>query len=177
MISSVRGKRLLSFRFFQVGEIAQAVRLASGPLLPERELRQFLDTLEGEGAVVSFTGVTRPRSRDGAAVTGLYLDHYPGMTENSLATITAAAANRFAGTRLKVVHRVGQVDAGEAIVFVAAASEHRRKAFEAAEYLMDRLKTEAAFWKREHRSDGATWIEPTDQDLTDNNRWDNTCQE
>jgi molybdopterin synthase catalytic subunit len=154
-----------------------AVRLAIEPLMPDRELRHFLEALQGEGAVVSFTGVTRPRSRDGAEVTGLYLDHYPGMTEGSLAKITAEAGQRFTGTRLLVVHRIGQVDAGEPVVFVAAASEHRRKAFEAAEYLMDRLKTEAAFWKREDRSDGATWIEPTDQDRTDNIRWNDACQE
>ncbi len=94
-----------------------------------------------------------------------------------MATITADAAQCFPGTRLSVVHRCGQVDAGQAVVFVAAASEHRRKAFEAADYLMDRLKTEAAFWKREDRIDGAAWIEPTDQDRTANSRWDDTCQE
>lgn len=155
----------------------QEVRLETEPLAADRELRLFLEGCDGEGAVVSFIGVARPASRDGTPVTGLYLDHYPGMTEKSLATIAAAGAERFPGTRVKVVHRCGQVDAGEAIVFVAAASEHRRKAFDAAEYLMDRLKTEAAFWKREDRADGSVWIEPTEQDRADRERWNDECPE
>lgn len=155
----------------------QEVRLETEPLAADRELRLFLEGCEGEGAVVSFIGVARPASRDGTPVTGLYLDHYPGMTEKSLATIAAAGAERFPGARVKVVHRCGQVDAGEAIVFVAAASEHRRKAFDAAEYLIDRLKTEAAFWKREDRADGSVWIEPTEQDRADTERWNDECPE
>lgn len=153
------------------------VRLENEALVPDRELRLFLEDCRGEGAVVSFVGVARPASRDGTAVSGLYLDHYPGVTERSLATIAAAAAERFDGARVKVVHRCGEVAAGEAIVFVAAAAGHRRKAFEAAEYLMDRLKTEAAFWKREDRADGPVWIEPTGQDRADRERWDDECRE
>lgn len=152
-------------------------RLEPERLAADRELHLFLDGCEGEGAVVSFVGLARPKSRAGTAVTGLYLEHYPGMTEKSLATIAAAGAERFPGTRVKVVHRCGQVAAGEAIVFVAAASEHRRMAFEAADYLMDRLKTEAAFWKREDRADGPVWIEPTEQDRADRRRWDDQCPE
>jgi molybdopterin synthase catalytic subunit len=155
----------------------QEARLEAEPLAADRELSLFVERWGGEGAVVSFVGLARPKSRDGTAVTRLYLDHYPGMTEKSLATIAAAGAERFPGTRVKVVHRCGQVDAGEAIVFVAAASEHRRKAFEAAEYLMDRLKTEAVFWKREDRADGPVWIEPTEQDRADRKRWDDECPE
>ncbi|QAY80096.1 molybdenum cofactor biosynthesis protein MoaE [Sphingosinicella sp. BN140058] len=154
-----------------------AARLESGALEADRELRLFLDSVTGEGAVVSFVGIARPVSRDGAAVTGLYLDHYPGMTERSLATIAADAAARFDGARVYVVHRSGMVAPGEAIVFVAAASAHRRKAFEAADYLMDRLKTEAAFWKREDRLDGSAWIEPTEQDRADTQRWSQACPE
>ena len=153
------------------------VRLATEPLVADRELRLFLDGCEGEGAVVSFVGLARPTSRDGTAVTGLFLDHYPGMTEKSLATIAEAGVERFPGTRVKVVHRCGEVTAGEAIVFVAAASEHRRKAFDAADYLMDRLKTEAAFWKREDRAEGPVWIEPTEQDRAASKRWDDECPE
>ena len=152
-------------------------RLESEPLAADRELRLFLEAGQSEGAVVSFVGVARPASRDGTPVSGLYLDHYPGMTEKSLATVAAGAAERFNGARMKVVHRCGQVNAGEAIVFVAAAAEHRREAFEAAEYLMDRLKTEAAFWKREDRADGPFWIEPTEQDRVDSSRWDDQCRE
>ncbi|HEX8623549.1 MAG TPA: molybdenum cofactor biosynthesis protein MoaE [Allosphingosinicella sp.] len=152
-------------------------RLETEVLAADLELRFFLEGCEGEGAVVSFVGLARPMSRDGTHVTGLYLEHYPGMTEKSLARIAAAGAERFPGTRVKVVHRCGQVAAGDAIVFVAAASGHRRKAFEAAEYLMDRLKTEAAFWKREDRADGSVWIEPTEQDQADAKRWNDECPE
>jgi len=157
--------------------MADDIRLESEELVADRELGLFMEGLQGEGAVVSFVGVARPASADGIAVTGLYLDHYPGMTEKSLATIAAAAAERFGGARVKVVHRCGHVDAGQAVVFVAAASAHRRTAFEAAEYLMDRLKTEAAFWKREDRADGSSWIEPTDQDRADRERWSDECRE
>jgi molybdopterin synthase catalytic subunit len=154
-----------------------AARLESTDLVPERELRLFIDAAQGEGAVVSFVGLARPASRDGAEVTGLYLDHYPGMTERSLAEIAAATTARFEGTRATVVHRSGLVGPGQPIVFVAVASAHRRKAFEAADYLMDRLKTEAAFWKREDRVDGSTWIEPTEQDRADRERWSDLCPE
>jgi molybdopterin synthase catalytic subunit len=153
------------------------VRLENGTLEADRELRLFMDGWEGEGAVVSFVGMTRPASREGREVTGLFLDHYPGMTEKSLSAIAAAAEERFAGTRVKVVHRCGRIGPGEAVVFVAAASAHRRTAFEAAEYLMDRLKTEAAFWKREDRTDGSAWIEPTEQDLAARRRWSDECRE
>jgi len=164
-------------RLSPVADMETDTRLENVELLPDRELRLFLDVVQGEGAVVSFVGMTRPTSRDGTEVTGLYLDHYPGMTEKSLATIAAAAVARFEGTRVKVVHRCGQVGPGEPIVFVAVASEHRRKAFEAAEYLMDRLKTEAPFWKREDRVDGSSWIEPTEKDRADTTRWIDACPE
>ena len=153
------------------------VRLEKDELAADRELRLFMEGWRGEGAVVSFVGVVRPASVDGIAVTGLYLDHYPGMTETSLAAIAAAAAARFGGARVKIVHRCGQVGAGQAVVFVAAASDHRRSAFEAADYVMDRLKTEAAFWKREDRVDGSAWVEPTDQDRADAKRWSDECRE
>lgn len=152
-------------------------RLESGPLLPDAELRAFLAACEGEGGVVSFVGIARPISRSGAEVTGLFLDHYPGMTERSLDAIAADTADRFAGARVSVVHRCGHVSPGEAIVFAAAAAAHRREAFEAADYMMDRLKTEAAFWKREDRADGSDWIEPTEQDRIGRSRWNSSCPE
>ena len=150
-------------------------RLESGRLEPERELADFIASLDAEGAVVSFVGRTRPSDANGAEVTGLYLDHYPGMTETSLETIAQSALERFAVGAISVVHRCGAVEPGEPIVFAAAASIHRRAAFEAADFLMDRLKTEAAFWKREERVDGSRWIEPTESDHSDRARWSDTC--
>ncbi|ESQ79817.1 molybdenum cofactor biosynthesis protein MoaE [Asticcacaulis sp. YBE204] len=122
------------------------------------------------GALVSFSGRVRDRSASGT-VSHLYLDWYPGMTERSLADIAAAAANRFEVEALLVAHRCGEVRAGEEIVFVAAASAHRRAAFEAADYLMDRLKSEAALWKREVGKGFDDWIEPTAKDSADLKRW------
>jgi len=122
------------------------------------------------GAVVSFTGVVRGEG----GVDHLYLDWYPGMTEASMQAIADAATERFDITALTVQHRCGKVAVGEAIVFVAAASAHRRAAFEAADYAMDRLKSEAAFWKREGGADFARWVEPRADDARDLNRWSRT---
>lgn len=139
-------------------------------LVAADELAAFVRGRTRDGAVVSFVGLARDGSRAGP-VTGLYLDHYPGFTEQSLHAIAADAGRRFAVSDIRVVHRCGAVAPGEAIVFVAVAAVHRRPAFEAADYLMDRLKTEAAFWKREDGPGGARWIEPTDTDRADRARW------
>jgi molybdopterin synthase catalytic subunit len=151
------------------------VRLSDNPFAPERELAELGATLNGEGAVVSFVGLARPASTAGTAVQGLFLDHHPRLTERSLVEIGEAAAARFDVTAIWIVHRCGAVRPSEAIVFAAAAAAHRRAAFEAADYLMDRLKTEAVFWKREDRADGAEWIEPTPGDHRDRARWSAPC--
>jgi molybdopterin synthase catalytic subunit len=147
-------------------------RLEPTSLHPEAELTAFLAELDGEGAIASFVGMTRSKDRDGLAVASLFLDHYPGMTEASLAAIAADARTRFAIDHTRIVHRCGLVKAGEPIVFVAAAAAHRREAFLAADYLMDRLKTDAVFWKREDGAEGSQWIEPSTRDRTDRARWD-----
>jgi molybdopterin synthase catalytic subunit len=123
------------------------------------------------GAVVSFTGLARDTARDGSAVKGLFLDHHPRLTQRSLDEAAEAAAFRFDLVAVRVLHRCGDIAPGEPIVFVAAAAAHRRAAFDAVDYLMDRLKTEAVFWKREDRVDGAHWIEPTEGDRADRARW------
>ena len=137
--------------------------------LDAAEAYAAFDRVEGAaGAVVSFTGVVRGEE---GAVEHLYLDWYPGMTEASLQEIAEAAGQRFDITALSVLHRCGKVMAGETIVFVAAASRHRRAAFEAADYAMDRLKSEAALWKREAGRDGEHWVEPRAADAKDLKRW------
>ena len=146
-------------------------RLASHLLDPLTEFSRFLERLSDEGAVVSFVGVARPRTKEGASVERLFLDHHPRLTEKCLAEIVHAAAERFGVTEITVVHRAGEVAPGETIVFVAAGSIHRRAAFEAADYMMDRLKTDAVFWKREDAVDGSRWIEPTDSDRAERARW------
>ena len=147
------------------------VRLEPGMLRPAEELERFIASLCGDGAVVSFVGLARPADAAGKEVTGLFLDVYPGMTEKSLDAVAADALARFAISAVHIVHRCGEIVPGTAIVFAAAAAPHRRAAFEAADYMMDRLKTDAAFWKREQRLDGPVWIEPSETDRADRARW------
>lgn len=151
--------------------MAAQVRLAYAPFVPAEELAGFEASLAGAGAVVSFTGLARPSDRNGRPVSNLFLDHHPRLTLRSMETIAADAAARFGLDAIRIVHRCGDIAPGEAIVFVAAASAHRRAAFEAADCAMDRLKSEAVFWKREDRADGSNWIEPTDGDARDLARW------
>ena len=150
-----------------------AARLTAERIEADSELRIFLAECAGAGAVVSFCGIARDTSKAGEPVTALHLDHYPGMTERSLEEIAQDGASRFGVSDVLVIHRAGTIAPGEVIVFVAAASPHRRAAFEAADYLMDRLKTDAVFWKKEQGVDASRWIEPTDQDRADRARWGN----
>ena len=115
------------------------------------------------GALVSFVGLCR-ETNDGRDVAELFIDHYAGFTEGEITRIAADIAGRFNCPDLLVVHRVGSIAPGEAIVLVAALSEHRGNAFEAVRVLMDYLKTDAPLWKKESGPAGARWIEPTDHD-------------
>ena len=146
-------------------------RLEEDALRPERELAALVEGARQAGAVVSFVGIARPDSRRGQTIERLVLEHHPTLTQQSLTEIAVAAGERFDVSHVRVVHRCGEVATGEAIVFAGAAAPHRRAAFEAADYLMDRLKTEAVFWKREVGETGSEWIEPTDADYADRERW------
>lgn len=146
-------------------------RLDVRPLRPEEELAALLAQSKSDGAIVSFTGIARPQSKDGQEVERLVLEHHPALTQKSLEDIAVAAAERFDVSHVRVVHRCGEIPAGEPIVFAGASSLHRRAAFDAADYLMDRLKTEAIFWKREVGEGGSAWIEPTEADYADRDRW------
>jgi molybdopterin synthase catalytic subunit len=146
-------------------------RLEENALRPEQELAALLERATGDGAVVSFTGVARPGSKTGEAIDRLVLEHHPVLTLQSLEEIAVEAAGRFDVSHVHVVHRCGDIATGEPIVFAGAAARHRRAAFDAADYLMDRLKTEAVFWKREAGEAGSAWIEPTDADYADRERW------
>jgi molybdopterin synthase catalytic subunit len=154
-----------------------AARLAHAPFEPARELAEFIGALAGDGAVASFVGIARGRSGSGGEVLRLFLDHHPRLTLLSMEEIGAAAARRFSLGAVLIVHRCGEVLPGEPIVFVAAASPHRRAAFEAVDCMMDRLKSEAVFWKREDAVDGSRWIEPTVRDRADRARWSDDCPE
>jgi molybdopterin synthase catalytic subunit len=146
-------------------------RITRDPLDAQAELAGLLERVSGDGAVASFIGIARPSAANGTTVTAMFLDHHPSLTQESVGTIAADAKDRFALGAVVAVHRYGLVAPGEAIVFVAASAPHRRAAFEAADYMMDRLKTEAFFWKREDTPGSSRWIEPTDADHADRARW------
>jgi len=148
------------------------VRLEENRLDPREELGALIDQAAGDGAIVSFVGIVRPTSGDSDQLEKLVLEHHPTLTGQSLEEIAVAAAQRFDVSHVRVVHRCGEVQAGEPIVFAGAASPHRRAAFEAADYLMDRLKTEAVLWKREEGAAGTKWIEPTETDYRERGRWE-----
>lgn len=157
--------------------MAALARLATGAFSPERDLVRFRAGAAEIGAVASFVGLARGRSRSGAPVTGLFLDHHPRLTLASLEDIAGAAAARFALGRALIVHRCGAIAPGEPIVLAAAAAPHRRAAFDAVDYMMDRLKSDALFWKREDGPDGSNWIEPTERDRKDLSRWSDAWPE
>jgi molybdopterin synthase catalytic subunit len=113
--------------------------------------------------LVSFVGYCRAASSAGS-VQQLHLDHYPGFTESVIERLTAAVKDRHGLDDILVIHRVGDIPAGEAIVLVAAQSSHRAAAIAAIAELMDYLKTDAPLWKREITASGSQWIEPTDAD-------------
>lgn len=121
----------------------------------------------GAGGIASFTG--RVRADDG--VSSLELEHYPGMTESALRGIAETAAGRWNLLAVSIVHRVGVMVAGDRIVFVAAAAGHRAAALDACGFLIDRLKTDAPFWKRETRDAAANWVEARSMDEAAAARW------
>ena len=121
------------------------------------------------GAIVTFTGIVREHVATG--VEKLYLEHYPGMTEKALEHIVEKARARWALGAITIIHRVGELSLNENIVFVGVSSAHRASAFEAAQYLMDYLKKDAPFWKKEMGQKGDVWVEQKESDLAAANRW------
>lgn len=152
--------------------MALVARLEQEPLNPAAELQAIIRNSNGDGAIVSFVGLARPVTSQGVIVDQLVLDHHARLTCQSLEVIASEAANRFDVSHIHVVHRCGTIRAREPIVFAGAAAPHRRAAFEAADYLMDRLKTDAVFWKREVGASGSMWVEPTVDDYADRDRWE-----
>jgi molybdopterin synthase catalytic subunit len=122
------------------------------------------------GAVVSFSGVCRG-SEDDQTVSALTLEHYPGMAEAEIARHAETAMSRWPLTGLTVIHRVGRISPGENIVLVLTASQHRQAAFQAAEFLMDYLKANAPFWKREETAAGTAWVDARSHDDAAAARW------
>jgi molybdopterin synthase catalytic subunit len=122
------------------------------------------------GAIVTFTGTVRDRQGD-ASISRMELEHYPGMTEAAIEAMIDAAHQRFDIHAARVVHRVGVLEPLERIVLVAVSAAHRGQAFLACEFLMDYLKTQAPFWKKEHTAQGAHWVDARASDDTALRRW------
>jgi molybdopterin synthase catalytic subunit len=135
-----------------------------------REIAALMEGRTDIGAVVTFSGICRGSEGD-EAIAALTLEHYPGMAEAEIARHAETAMSRWPLTGLTVVHRVGRIAAGENIVLVLTASAHRQAAFQAAEFLMDYLKANAPFWKREEKPEGTSWVEAHSHDDAAAARW------
>ncbi|KML66515.1 molybdopterin synthase catalytic subunit MoaE [Pectobacterium peruviense] len=131
---------------------------------------QWLSQCDEDGAVVTFTGKVRNHNL-AKNVSVLTLEHYPGMTEKALAEIVELARERWELPRVSVIHRVGALYPGDEIVFVGVSAAHRSAAFDAAQFIMDYLKTRAPFWKREATPEGEHWVESRDSDKQAAQRW------
>ena len=145
-----------------------AVRVQAEAFDAGTELNAFSAGHSGVGAVVSFTGIVR--DTDGG-LQEMVIEHYPGMTEKAIAKIVAEATSRWSLTDALVIHRYGALKTGDQIMMVATASAHRAAAFEAADFLMDYLKSRAPFWKKEVTDDGAEWVAAKDEDEDALGRW------
>lgn len=146
------------------------IRVQEAPFDAGAEQQALLAGRTDIGAVVSFTGLVRDFNET-PEVTALTLEHYPGMTESSLAAIVDEACERWPLEGTTVIHRVGRLAPGDPIVLVVVASAHRRAAFEACDFIMDYLKTRAPFWKKEHATRGDYWVSERESDQKDACRW------
>lgn len=145
------------------------VRVEEAPFEPGAETNRFLCDAYGAGAAVTFTGLVR--SSPGDEVASLTLEAYPELAIAQIEKAVAEAISRFGLIRAAVIHRYGTLTPGEPIVQVMALAGHRQAAFEGAEFLMDYLKTDAPFWKKEATAEGARWVEAKPADDAARDRW------
>ena len=145
------------------------VRVQSEPFDAGAELNAFATGRHDLGAIVTFSGIVRDTAEGG--LRGMDIEHYPGMTERALQKIAQDAAERWSLGDVLVIHRYGPLAAGDIIMMVATAARHRKDAFEAAEYLMDYLKSRAPFWKKEVTANSADWVAARDEDEDALSRW------
>ena len=133
------------------------------------EIKNFSEALGNIGALVTFTGIVR--GQKSKTLDYMFIEHYPGMTETQIKLIVEDALKRWKICDVLVIHRYGKLEPGEPIMMVATAAEHRSEAFEAAEYLMDYLKSRAPFWKKEVLNGEENWVDATSADEASLNRW------
>lgn len=145
------------------------ITLSSTPIDPAALGAAFMNSLAGAGAVATFTGLVRPEGERN--VEALFIDHAPGFTEAAIESAVAEAQGRWTLIALLIAHRTGRVEAGAPVVFVATAATHRRAALESCDFLMDFLKTDAPFWKKQIGRSGEEWIVPRAEDYADRGRW------
>jgi molybdopterin synthase catalytic subunit len=134
------------------------------------EVRALTAGDHGVGAVASFVGLVRDNN-DGTGVADMTLEHYPGMTDKALTEIVAKAGERWQLLGVRVIHRVGHLMPGDQIVLVVVSSPHRGNAFAACEFIMDYLKTQAPFWKKESTAEGSRWVDARDSDDDALKKW------
>ena len=137
------------------------------------DVYQWLSASDEDGAVVTFTGKVRNHNA-GDSISTLTLEHYPAMTEKVLHEIATRARERWPVQHIAIIHRVGRLTPGDDIVLVGVSAAHRSSAFAAASYLMDILKTEAPFWKRETTGQGDRWVDSRESDQRAARRWEDT---
>ncbi|MFT6153498.1 MAG: molybdopterin synthase catalytic subunit [Bermanella sp.] len=152
----------------QTGDIYVGVQQADFDISNEYNLMRK-DNQE-DGAIVFFTGLVRDFNQ-GNNVTGLFLEHYPGMTEKALHDIVLQAKQRWPISRVRVIHRIGQLHLADQIVYVAVSGKHREASFDACRFIMDYLKNQAPFWKKETTKHGDVWVEALQKDKTAMNKW------
>lgn len=148
----------------------RSVTIQTGPFDLGVEVEALRAGDAGVGAVCTFLGTVRDVN-DGDAVATLELEHYPGMTERAIDAMIDEAARRFDIRGVRIIHRVGMLQPQDPIVLVAVTSAHRGQAFQACEFLMDYLKTQAPFWKKEHTPQGARWVDARVSDDAALARW------
>lgn len=145
------------------------ITLTDQPFDPGEALNRFASGRRESGAVASFLGLARGEA---GQATALELEAWPEFTGSEIARLIEEASGRFSLHDATVIHRTGRIAAGEAIVLVMTAAAHRREAFEACDFLMDYLKSRAPLWKKEFGPAGERWVEPSERDLADAERWE-----
>jgi molybdopterin synthase catalytic subunit len=148
----------------------EPVRIINGPINTAAETEAVAAGSGDIGAVVTFSGICRADEK-GGKISALFLEHYPGMAEQEIGKHVEEANRRWPLLAVRVVHRVGRIEPGETIVFVATASAHREAAFQAAEFIMDYLKTSAPFWKRTEGGGREAWVDANEKDERAAARW------
>ena len=149
------------------------IRIQEGDFDVGTELALLRAKRSDIGAIASFVGLVRDMniSNNAENVSNMTLEHYPGMTEKALEAIVEKAKTRWEIIDALIIHRIGLLQATEQIVFVAVTSQHRGDAFAACEFMMDYLKTEAPFWKKEQTEQGAHWVEAKESDDAARDKW------